>query len=190
MHRAVRNGRRSMPVLALLSWVLLHATAASAETGALTLGTDATGPLFTAQRLAPGALPEACLTVTYAGATPADVLGVSARVGGSGLADYLHVVLEAGTGGRYGDCHGFSGREVFDGTLADLGRDHGSAAQALTVATTLPDPSGAVTFRLRVTLAGGNAVQGLDATAAFTWTGLGQAPAPTVPVAPSPVAPS
>src|SRR3954453_3743071 len=112
MHRAVRRGRRSVPALALLSWVLLHATTASAETGALTLGTDATGPLFTAERLPPGALPAASLRVTYAGAPPADVLGVSAAVGRSGLADYLHVVPEAGAAGRYGDCAGFSGPEV------------------------------------------------------------------------------
>lgn len=180
---AVRTRWRSLPALALLSWVLLPAGAASAEAGALTLGTDATGPLFTAGRLAPGALPEACLTVTYAGATPADALGVSVQVGGSGLADYLQVVLEAGTGGRYGDCSGFSGSEVFAGTLAALAREHASINDALIVTSGLARPSGAVTFRLRVTLAGGNAAQGLDATAAFTWTGFGYAPAPSPSVA-------
>src|SRR3954452_25205800 len=109
MHRAgaVRAARRSLAALALLCWVLLPATAASAETGALTLGTDATRPLFTAARLTPGALPEARGPRPHAEATPADTPGVSVRVAGSALADSLQVSLEAGTGGRYGDCTGF-----------------------------------------------------------------------------------
>ncbi|NHC12350.1 hypothetical protein [Motilibacter deserti] len=192
---------RTLLALALAGAPLAAATGpAYAEEAVPRLSTDATGPLFALSGLAPGWEHAACLQVRYAGLPAASALGVFATAGGSGLADYLDVRVERGTGGGYGDCTGFAGHQVFAGTLAELAAAHGSAAAALPDDAAV-EGSGSAAYRIALTLRDDDGAQGRTAEAAFSWVTLLGAPpaaqpdpppapvvAPTAPPAPSPTA--
>ncbi len=143
-------------------------TALAASSSGPGLSTDATGPLVPGVALSPGLLPATCVVVSWNDLTDQD-LGLDTAVTG-GLADFVDVTVATGTGGRYGDCSGFEGSESYRGTLADLAREHGSAATALRSSVT--PLHGQATFRFDFSLRDDNAAQGLSTNAQFTWRGL------------------
>jgi hypothetical protein len=127
---------------------------------------DADAALFQLTGLTPGQAESRCITVSHDGAVP-DGIRLIGSAGGSGLYDYLHLTVDAGSGGSFGDCSGFTGAPVFDGSLGDFVRGHHNYDTGLVASA--PTQSGSTTFRLRVALDDTAAAQGGTATASFAW---------------------
>jgi hypothetical protein len=135
---------------------------------------DLDAAMFSVSDMAPTDVVESCIEVTYDGSlTPADVVLYVAPgdLGGTGLAGYLDLTVERGTGAAaFGDCTGFTSDETVTtgGTLAAFaGAATGFASGAGTWAPAVTGE--AVWYRFVVTLQDDNAAQGLDATVDFTW---------------------
>ena len=92
-------------------------------------------------------------------------------LGGSGLAGYLDLTVERGSGAAaFGDCTGFTSAETLTtgGTLAAFAA--ASTDFASGAGTWAPAATGeSQWYRVVVTLQDDNAAQGLDATVDFTW---------------------
>ena len=169
----------------------LVGTVALAGTGlgagaALRLTIDASGGLTTASALAPGHVTERCVAIGYQqGAAIAADLGLYATAGGSGLADYLDVTIEQGTGGTYSSCAGFAGSVVYTGTLAALAQVHGDPTTQLPLGMTNTG-DGVASYRFRVSVRDDNRAQGTTASAVFACTGTSNAtdPEPSEPDGP------
>ncbi len=139
--------------------------------------------LFPSTKLAPGKAYSQCLLVTASPESSSDVIALSA-VGVSGsLAGNLQVRVEAGAGGRYGDCSGFSGSSMFNDTLGKLAA--ANATKGITVPGWNLDTGAARAFRITVWLAAG-AQQGTTTGGRFVWElrgdgngGAGIDPTPT-----------
>jgi hypothetical protein len=127
---------------------------------------DADTALFQLNGLTPGRTEWRCITVSHDGAVP-DGIRLIGSAGGSGLYDYLHLTVDAGSGGRFGDCTGFTGAPVFDGSLGDFVRGHHDYDTGLVTAA--PVQGGSTTYRLQVALQDTAAAQGGTATASFAW---------------------
>jgi hypothetical protein len=127
---------------------------------------DADTALFQLTGLRPGQTESRCITVSHDGAVP-DGIRLIGSAGGSGLYDYLHLTVDAGSGGRFGDCTGFTGAPVFDGSLGDFVRGHHDYDTGLV--TSAPTQGGSTTYRLQVALDDTAAAQGGTATASFGW---------------------
>ncbi|WP_166170452.1 hypothetical protein [Motilibacter aurantiacus] len=160
---------------------------ADADTGRPRLATDAVGPLFALPGLVPGREQAACVQVSYAGLPEGSGLGLFAAASGTGLADHLELRVERGTGGRYGDCTGFTGIPVFSGTLAGLATAHGTAATAAGGGGAVAG-TGAATYRITLALRDDDRAQGRSADATFAWATLLAPAAPAAPAAPPPAA--
>ncbi len=129
---------------------------------------DAGSVLFDIANLAPGDVRRRCLAVDYTGSLTADVR-LYGTVGGNGLADYLDVDVEVGTGGGSSSCRGFvASSTLFSGTLAQFGAGHTGYADGLGGFSGATDPA-TRTYRITVALRDDNAAQGRSATAGFTW---------------------
>jgi hypothetical protein len=155
--------------------VLLAAQAVAAVTGAtsststdpVTLADDdGAMAMFTATNVGGGEVMSRCLQVTYDSSGPAE-LRMYAALTAAGLAPYLHLVVETGTGGSYADCSGFAGSVRYAGTLAAFAGAHTDFASGLTVPVA-PSPS-PVTFRFTVQVGSQAAAQGRTAAADFWW---------------------
>ena len=161
---------------------------------------DAGSAMFNVSNMAPGKSASNCITVSYRGPAPTTVklYGTSA---GSGLDRALDLVVEAGAGGRFNDCTGFSGTLLYTGTLAGFTATHAAAPSALS-AFAAASSTDTRTFRFTFALQDDPAAQGAAAAATFTWLAqdLGSGtvtvpprPAPSAtptPTAPSPGAPA
>jgi hypothetical protein len=157
------------------------------------LSTDAgSGPMFSVPVMSPDHTETNCLELRYSGVAGTASARLYATAGGA-LAPYLHLTAEAGTGGRYGDCSGFTGTTVYQGTLADFLSAHGTFASGLPVFD-LPDASGTRAMRFTFDLDSASAAQGLAGTATFYWAAVDAplTPTPTgaVPVAPTETGPA
>ena len=141
----------------------------SFSAGDVVLSDDDTGSvLFNVNNLAPGDSRTRCIAVTYTGSLTADV-HLYGTVGGSGLAQYLDVDIDVGSGGDFASCTGFvSSSTLFNDTLAAFGSAHTNYVNGLGGYAGATDPS-TRTYRVTVTLQDNNAAQGLSATAGFTW---------------------
>ena len=129
---------------------------------------DAGSVLFDIANLAPGDARTRCIAVDYNGSLTADVR-LYGEVGGNGLADFLDVDIEAGTGGGSTSCSGFvPSTALFSGTLAGFGAAHTGYASGLGGFAGATDPASR-TYRITVVLRDDNAAQGRSATAGFTW---------------------
>jgi hypothetical protein len=134
---------------------------------------DGGAALFQLADLAPGKAESRCISVSYDGPGRAD-LRLVASAAGSGLAKFLQLRVEEGSGGGFGDCSGFAGAPLFDGSLAEfvgLHHDYDSGLAALA-----PAPTGSTTFRLRMALDDVAAPQAGTATASFAWEARPDAP--------------
>ena len=135
---------------------------------------DADAAMFSVADMKPNDTVESCILVTYDGSiTPADVTLYVAPgdLGGSGLAGYLDLTVERGSGAAaFGDCTGFTSAETVTtgGTLAAFAA--ASTDFASGAGTWAPAAQGeAQWYRFVVTLQDDNAAQGLDATVDLTW---------------------
>lgn len=129
---------------------------------------DAGSILFDITNLAPGDARTRCITVDYSGSLTADVR-LYGTVGGNGLADFLDLDIEVGTGGGSASCSGFvTSSTLFSGTLAQFGAGHTGYADGLGGFTGATEPASR-TYRITVVLRDDNAAQGRSANAGFTW---------------------
>jgi hypothetical protein len=170
-------------LLAFPGWVpnTLEPTASVLATVALT-DDDGDAALFSSAALRPGRTEQACLTVT-AGAASTGPVFLEARIGDAGLAPYLEVAVESGTGGRFGDCTGFVPEgTAFTGTLEQLGVPGGVDTGWQ------PAAAGSRTFRITAGVADDNAAQGTTASATLVW-GVTDAATPAPTTAPPTTAP-
>ena len=111
--------------------------------------TAATGALFDAADMVPGRAETRCLDVTLpTPPTDAQVLVRATDVSGA-LAERLTVVIETGpaTGSPAGSCTGFSGDEVYRGTLAALAATSASDPYGVPTPWTLTSTSRTRAFR-------------------------------------------
>jgi hypothetical protein len=134
--------------------------------------------LFEAVRLAPGHPVSNCLDITHDG-DPGTVHVLADDVVGP-LAATLNIRVEVGTGGRFGDCTGFSGAVVYDGTLAGL--DTASAGESGVATGWSPQSGEHRVFRLTATVPDG-AAHGASTNATLAWVLV---PASTPPLPPPP----
>lgn len=157
-------------LLTLSAWALASARPAEPATNATgdtaLADDDAEGALFSLTGLKPGRTETRCITVSNDGPVP-DGIRLIGGGAASGLGDYLRLTVEAGTGGHYGDCNGFTGAQVFDGSLGDFVQNHHDYDTGLVALT--PSQSASTTFRLRVAVDDTAAAQGGNATASFAW---------------------
>jgi hypothetical protein len=138
-----------------------------AELASATLTDDADGTaLFAVTDLLPGRSVSRCLTVGYTGteASAGSIRLVADDVTGP-LAAHLDVEVRLGTGGGFGDCAGFTGTAFFEGTLADLAAE---GADGVATGWT-PVEAQARTYRITVTMDGGNELKRAASTATFRW---------------------
>ena len=135
---------------------------------------DAAAAMFNATAMAPGDSATNCIVVTYSGTlVPADVVlyGVS---GGTGLAAYLDVTIQEGSGGVFGNCTGFTLNSTpYTGTLANFSATYTNFGNGITGWSPAVNPE-SKTYRITVSLQDNNAAQGLNGTATFTWEAQNQ----------------
>jgi hypothetical protein len=132
---------------------------------------DSDAAMFSASNLKPGDTEAKCITVTYSGSLDASVK-LYAGVAGSGLAQYLDLTVEQGTGGGFGDCTGFTpdASPKYTGTLSGFATAHVNFSNgwgSFTPAGGAPDDT--KTYRITYTLQDNNLAQAKNATATFTW---------------------
>ena len=154
----------------LSAWALASALPASrmaTNVAPAELSSDDGGAaLFQLADLAPGKAESRCIAVSYDGPGRADIRLLGSAAGG-GLRDFLRLTVEAGSGGRFGDCSGFTGAPLFDGSLAEfVGRHHDYDSGLVALA---PAQAGSTTYRLRIALDDDAAPQAGTATASFAW---------------------
>jgi hypothetical protein len=143
--------------------------------GTVTITDDDDGvAMFSATGLRPGSELENCIAVTYTGSlVPADV-SLYGTAGGTGLAPFLDLKIEIGTGGGFGDCDGFTpSSTLFDDTLAAFAAtntDFDSGLGGWSPSAT----NQSRTYRFTVEVKDDNDAQGLTATATFTWEAQNQ----------------
>jgi hypothetical protein len=122
--------------------------------------------LFNLSAMAPGERASRCLVVAYEGAatTPVALRGT----GGGNLDNFLDMAVEVGAGGASSDCSGFSGTEVYHGSLAGFLGRYGSDTAGL---ATWDASSGAPskTFKFTFALPDDADTMGKTATADFSW---------------------
>jgi hypothetical protein len=173
LRRAARLGAAG--VAAAMGALLLAAQAVAAVTGAssstssdpVTLADDdGAVAMFTATNVGGGDVMSRCLQVTYESSGPAD-LKMYAALTAAGLAPYLHLVVESGSGGSFADCSGFAGSVLYNGTLAAFAGAHTDFASGLTVPVT--PSANPVSFRFTVQVGNQAAAQGRTAAADFWW---------------------
>jgi hypothetical protein len=136
--------------------------------GTVTLTDDDSGSaMFIVSAMAPLATVTECIAVTYSGTllpSTVKLYGVS----GGPLDAYLDLTVEEGTGGVFGNCTGFTGSNIFTGTLASFAATHIDFASGAGAWNPAANPE-TVVYRFTVTLQDNNLAQGLNATATFTW---------------------
>jgi hypothetical protein len=137
--------------------------------------------LFNMTAMAPGERASRCLVVAYEGAsaTPVALRGS----GGGSLDDELGMIVEVGTGGGATDCSGFSGSELYRGTLSGFLGQYGTDTAGLTTWEASNDAPSR-TFKFTFALPQDTTAAGKSATADFAW----QVDVPVPEPAPEPAA--
>lgn len=145
--------------------------------GTVAITDDDTGSaMFSVSNMKPGDSSTECIEVSYDGTiVPADVNLYTASGGltGTNLDDYLTLTINQGTGGSFGNCTGFSGSQIYTGTMdswASTYTDFASGAGTWAPVAT----SEVQVYQFVVTLQDNNAAQGLNATITFTWEAQNQ----------------
>jgi hypothetical protein len=138
--------------------------------GAVTLADDdSSGALFTSAALVPSSTGSNCIKVTYSGNVSTAVkLYVAASTGS--LAPYVDLVVSEGTGVGFGDCTGFSGTQIYSGTLSAFAA--ASSVYSNGVGSFAPTTAGQTKvykFTYTIDAATPNAMQSQSATATFQW---------------------
>jgi hypothetical protein len=189
---ALRNARRGLRLAGAIGAVVLGSgvmvTNAAAllapdieEATTVTLSDDDdAAALFSATGLAPGHPVSGCINVAYE-ADGYAAFRLHGQAEGSGLARSLSLLVEAGSGSRFGDCTGFRGDVVYNGTLAEFSARHGDFAEGVDLDAPLDGTSRS--FRITAEVLDDDSVQGTDAVATFTWEARPAPPPPTTTTA-------
>jgi hypothetical protein len=171
----------ALPVALLISSALVYQASRAAFTDTTTTGNqtwssgtvvidDNTGgsTFFSGTNLKPGDNGEHCIVVTYSGTLDADAR-LYATVSG-GLAPYLDLVVQEGTGTPAGDCTGFTSVSTLSAvsdTLQGFEDDHHDFGTG--ASTWAPSTGDTMAYRIYYNVQDTNAAQGLTAAATFTW---------------------
>jgi hypothetical protein len=171
----------ALPVALLISSALVYQASRAAFTDTSTTGNqtwssgtvvidDNTGgaTFFSGTNLKPGDHGEHCIVVTYSGTLNATAK-LYATVSG-GLAQYLDLVVEEGTGSPAGNCTGFTPVTTLSAnseTLQSFGTAHHDFAGG--VSSWAPTTGDTMAYRIYYNVQDTNAAQGLTAAATFTW---------------------
>ena len=194
--RSLRRGwlqAAGVALAVLLTGVVLgvanRAAAVPAEASASMFDDDSGLALFRgAGRITPSTPQVACLLVGARGAASTDGVALAADAVTGPLADDLLVSVEVGTGGSAGDCSGFTGRQVWQGTLPELANPTPATGYWM---GWRPASVPTATFRITVALDPDSTAAGQRAGADVVWRllyqpGAGPEPTPT----PSPADPT
>ena len=177
MSRARRPRLRRGPTLVLclalawavacaVSWAMPAPTPSRPTGDVLLTDDDGEAPLFPMPSLTPGDPVTRCLGLQFTSDGGGDVRLVATGVNRAAASE-VAIRIDLGEGGRFGDCSGFNGTTVFQGTLAEL-TDRGTDWAA---ALPLVRPAGTGSFVVRMTASiDGSARQGLDSRASFAFT--------------------
>jgi hypothetical protein len=133
---------------------------------------DGGAAMFNAAGLTPATTLTRCITVTYGGSVTAPVRIYGAVPGGTGLAGYLNLTIEVGTGSTDAVCSGFSlgaGGTIFSGTLAAFAAAHTDYTTGLVTGWSPTGAAQSQSFRFQATVADDNNAKGLSCTMPFTW---------------------
>lgn len=148
----------------------------SVEAATLNLANDSTGPLFSITNAVPGATGSQCVQIGSTSPVTNEVK-LHTEVGtvpANDISRYVSIQIEKGTGGRYGDCTGFVGVEVFDNTLGVLTgtrQNYDNGLGPWTFAATVSETE-IMSFRITWTFATGapdTTQGGATPVVTFTW---------------------
>jgi hypothetical protein len=139
----------AMLVLPAAAAVLSPRTGSGRATATVALTDDAgSAALFPGTaRFSPGTTRSACITLSAPDAVAGDTVTIDVTDLTGPLAPWLHLDVQSGDGGRFGNCAGFSGATIYSGTLAGL-----AAATARSGAPTGWDPAAEAVRRFRFTV--------------------------------------
>ena len=142
-------------------------------TGSVVLSDDDSGSaMFASTNMSGGQSVVKCIAVTYAGTLTS---GVNVKLYGTSsgaLASYLNLTVEQGTGGGYGTCVGFSGSQIYSGTVSGFSASYTNYAAGLTAFSPSANPE-THTYRFTITVQNDNNAQNKTATADYTWEAQG-----------------
>ena len=115
-----------------------------------------------------------CILVTYNGTVSAPVKLWAGALGGTpgGLAPYLNLTIEKGTGTTFGPaCTGFTGASTIQATttLSAFAAARTNYSNGLATGWTPTGTGQTQAFRFTVSVADNNAANGLNCTVPFTW---------------------
>jgi hypothetical protein len=143
--------------------------------GAVTLtDDDSNSAMFSATGLTPAsAALVKCIVVTYNGTVTAPVKLYAGALGGApgGLAPYLNLTVEQGTGGTFSNCTGFAPSSTIypTGLMSTFASTYTNYTNGLGT-TWSPTGTGQTrVFRFTVSVVDNNAANGLNCTLPFTW---------------------
>ncbi|MBU2666330.1 hypothetical protein KOI35_22770 [Actinoplanes bogorensis] len=138
-------------------------------------GSEGTPAMFSARQLVPGHAVSNCLPIVNGNTADRGPVRLTAADLTGPLVAGLHIRVELGTGGAFGNCTGFTGTTVFDGPLTGL------AASGVSTGW-VPAARETRTYRLTVEVADDNALQHSRATGTLTWL---RTPGTAIPSTPS-----
>ncbi len=119
------------------------------------------GLLLEGTNLFPGQAVSGCAEVTYTGTAPGLTLRLHGEGSPGGLAPFVTLVLEIGTGTRGGCTDFVPTRTVYSGSLENLLQNHGANDEGIAVISTVEQNS-TVMVRGTATISDDNAAQGLE----------------------------
>jgi hypothetical protein len=135
---------------------------------------DSNTALFNASNLKPGSNGNKCIAVTSNGSLPGPVklYASGAATGTKSLSDFINITVDEGTGGTFaGGCSGFSGTQVYTGTLTAFGTTKTSYATGVGSWTTSGTAGDTKVYRITYTVSSStpDTAQGGTAALGFTW---------------------
>jgi len=156
-------------------------TGNSFQAGTVVLTDDDSGSaMLSLVNAKPGDTDTSCIEVTYSG-TLASSVRLFGTTAGTGLDQYMDLVVTRGTGATFGaSCAGFSADAtnyigagagvIYDGTLQGFPDSYAAAVvDPIAASPEVWTASEAHTYRFFVEVQDDNAAQGLNATQSFTW---------------------
>lgn len=143
------------------------------QTGEVTLTDDDSGSaMFSATGLVPGQTVENCIVVTYGGSVDAGVRLYGADLTQTNaLADDLDLTVDAGSGGGFGDCTGFtsSANLVTSTALSTFAATYTNFTNGLDTWAPTGGSNATRTYRFRVTLNASSTAEAATAGYRFVW---------------------
>ena len=143
--------------------------------GTVTIGNNATSPLYSVSNGKPGAAStDRCIKITYSGSLPATVKVYRSALSGT-LGQYVDLTVTKGSGNQE-DCSDFSaGASVYNSTLSTFATDWATGLALTNAANSAAWSNGdAVTYKFSAVIQDNNAAKGLNTGShSFTWEAHG-----------------